>query len=371
MTANRQYSVLSTQYSVLSTRYLVLGTLALAIALMPFATGQAAEYVKKSGNGTLRLQPDKPKLPESLFKVDGDVVESRLSNGLLLTLSIEGQAPIKITGGDDAALKRLLKALTDSGLCYPPDLKPTGPPKHTDLGDGKERWEVSLRFSLIPPNESIVELLLPMMDCTEGANAQQQRVFWQPVKLRITTTVPEKDPKQLRPITDVEDPPPPPPSWTRWLRWAGIVVAGLGLIAGLWSLRHRFASPAKPLPSHEWAVRELDRIEALRLPESAEVERYHTLLSDVMRTYLEQRFQLPASHQTTTEFLETMHRSPQLTPAQRHLLRDFLDRCDLAKFARAVPSPPECRAVADMARSFVKETIPPADGKPPAALPRD
>jgi hypothetical protein len=53
-----------------------------------------------------------------------------------------------------------------------------------------------------------------------------------------------------------------------------------------------------------------------------------------------------------------MRRSPQLTPPQQGLLREFLERCDMAKFARAAPPPDECRAVAAMARSFVQETTP-------------
>src|SRR5262249_43265718 len=109
---------------------------------------------------------------------------------------------------------------------------------------------------------------------------------------------------------------------------------------------------------HEWAARELDRIEAQGLPEAGELERYHTLLSDVVRVYLERRFSLPASHQTTAEFLDTMRPAPRPTPAQPGPLRDFLERCDMAKFARAAPTPEECRAVAAMARGFVQETTP-------------
>jgi hypothetical protein len=137
-----------------------------------------------------------------------------------------------------------------------------------------------------------------------------------------------------------------------------------GLVAGGWELRRRLAGPPRPLTPHEWAARELARIEALGLPAAGEVERFHTLVSDLVRFYLERRFQLPASHQTTAEFLETMRRAPQLTAAQQGLLRDFLGRCDMAKFARAAPSAEECAAVAGMARSFVEETTPPGERAP-------
>src|SRR5262249_20238867 len=99
----------------------------------------------------------------------------------------------------------------------------------------------------------------------------------------------------------------------------------------------------------------------LTIPGAA--ERYHTLLSDVVRGYLEKRFEVLASRQTTPEFLEAMRGSPQLTAPQQDLLREFLRRCDLAKFARANPSPEECRAAAAMARDFVEQTAAVAEKK--------
>jgi hypothetical protein len=326
--------------------------------LTPFAAPlRAGEYVQKQGAGVLRLEPDRPidRQSDTLFKVEDGVIEARFSVELLLTISVEGDAPLKITGG---ALADQVQAQEKSGLWF--SCKSVGPETHAPAGNGRERWEMALRLSPRPPREQAVVELRPLpVEYAEGADGKRGKVEWQAVKLRLTTDVASLDvKKELRDITPPENPPPPPPSWTRWLPWIGIAVAVLGLVAGGWGLRRRFASPAPPLAPHEWAARELDRIEALHLPEAGEVERFHTLLSDVVRAYLERRFSLPASQQTTAEFLETMRRSPQLTPAQQGLLREFLERCDMAKFARAVPPPEECRAVAGMARSFVQETTP-------------
>src|SRR5262249_43577900 len=111
-----------------------------------------------------------------------------------------------------------------------------------------------------------------------------------------------------------------------------------------------------PLSPQEWAVRELDRLEALQLPEQGEIERYHTLLSDVLRRFLELRFQLHAPRQTTAEFLQAAETAQQLTPARPGLLREVLQRRDLAKCARAAASADECRATLTLARSFIAET---------------
>jgi hypothetical protein len=340
---------------------------ALAATLLLGSPLRAAEYVQKQDAGALRLAPDNPKVREAdtLFKIEDGVVESRLSVKLLLTLSVEGDAPLKIEGGGPADQ---LQALEKSGLWF--SSEPAGPETRTAIGNGRERLEAAFRLSPKPPKENTVEFRPLAVEFAEGPDGKHGKVMWQAVKLRITTDVASLDvKKELRDITPPESPPPLPPSWTRWLPWAGVAAAIAGLVAGGWGLRRRFASPAAPLAPHEWAARELDRVEALRLPEAGEVERYHTLLSDVVRSYLERRFSLPASQQTTAEFLETMRRSPQLAPAQQALLRDFLERCDMAKFARAAPSPEECRAVAGMARSFVQETTP--DKSNPATDKRD
>jgi hypothetical protein len=41
---------------------------------------------------------------------------------------------------------------------------------------------------------------------------------------------------------------------------------------------------------------------------------------------------------------------------EKGLLRDYLGRCDLGKFAPVTPSPEECRATAGMARSLIEQT---------------
>jgi hypothetical protein len=171
---------------------------------------------------------------------------------------------------------------------------------------------------------------------------------------------------KLRDITGVEQVPEPPPE-PPWPIWPWLVPPVL-LVGGLlvWLIRRRRRREAPALPADQWALTEIQRIEGLELAGNGEVERYHTLLSDVVRRYLERRFHLPASRQTTPEFLRTMAASGLLTPAHQGLLGGFLERCDLAKFARAGFSPEECRQAAATARAFVEQTAP---GKPTTAEP--
>ena len=156
--------------------------------------------------------------------------------------------------------------------------------------------------------------------------------------------------------------PPPPPLIAGWLPWVvGLVAAAVLAAAGCW-IRLRRRRPGKPPPPDQWALKELDRLDG----SAADPTAYHTTLSDVVRRYLADRFGLPAPRQTTAEFLETVRRSGRLPAEQQALLRDFLERCDRAKFAPVGASAEECREAAGLARALVEQT----SAAKPAAPPR-
>jgi hypothetical protein len=96
-----------------------------------------------------------------------------------------------------------------------------------------------------------------------------------------------------------------------------------------------------------------------------------------LRSYLEERFQFRAPDRTTEEFLLDLQRTSLLDQAQKDSLGDFLQRCDLVKFARYEPTEAELRQLHAAALQLVLDTEPkpqpdPAaapDAAPPAAQP--
>jgi hypothetical protein len=149
---------------------------------------------------------------------------------------------------------------------------------------------------------------------------------------------------------------PPAAGWPWQVEAAAAAVAALALLAAAWFLARRRPGPRKPLPPDRWALQELTRIEQKFAPPAGPSEAYHTLLSNVVRRYLAERFGLPAPRQTTAEFLATVRKSGRLSAEQQTMLRDFLERCDLAKFANAPASPDECRRAAALASDFIQQT---------------
>lgn len=178
-------------------------------------------------------------------------------------------------------------------------------------------------------------------------------VWW--LAVGLVHAQPAGDRGQPRDITGIEELPPlpPAPQWPYWLA-GGLVGAGVvGFVA--WRIARR--QPGRPpLPPDRWALQELKRIAALRLAEHGQAERFHTLVSDVIRRYLEARYDLRAPKQTTQEFLRGLPEPSPLPAERQEKLAEFLRRCDLAKFAPVVVAVEECRQVLELARGVVGET---------------
>lgn len=145
------------------------------------------------------------------------------------------------------------------------------------------------------------------------------------------------------------------PNSYAWILW--VVVALAALVAGWLAYkrlrrRQKPAAPAVVIPPHRRAKDRLRSAGELMSDPYA----FCSLVSDVVRGYIEERFNLHAPDRTTEEFLEELRRTSSLHVEHKRLLEDFLTRCDLVKFARAEPTQPELQALLDSALRFIDET---------------
>jgi hypothetical protein len=170
---------------------------------------------------------------------------------------------------------------------------------------------------------------------------------------------PEDIEQRMRPSSGIERVPASWwDDWPMWLMLAGIGVLGAaaGAALAMKIVNHRRNASSKRLPAHNWALQELARLEAARHELGGTWETYINDLSAIVRRYLEQRFQLAATKQTSPEFLQAMRSAACLRHDQQALLHDFLEQCDLAKFAGVTPSAKQSQALAITARRFIEET---------------
>ncbi len=114
--------------------------------------------------------------------------------------------------------------------------------------------------------------------------------------------------------------------------------------------------PAPPRPAQEIAYEQLEALRRKDLIRQGMVAKYYIELSDIVRRYLENRFALRAPEMTTQEFLFHARQAAALKGDHQALVRDFLECCDLVKFAKYVPAADVAEEVFLSARKLVDET---------------
>jgi len=170
-------------------------------------------------------------------------------------------------------------------------------------------------------------------------------------------------------ITDIKGIYRAPIWWWGFLRWillalgvAGIGVGGYYLITYLQSRmgkREEDAVAAEPLrPAEEVALEKLDIIREQKIWQAGQVKEYHTQLTDVVREYIDRRFEVSSAEQTSDETLRAMR--PLLSDKKDlyEQLRKMLTLADLVKFAKWTTTPDENEMSLRSAYTFVKETTP-------------
>jgi hypothetical protein len=146
--------------------------------------------------------------------------------------------------------------------------------------------------------------------------------------------------------------------------WLWIIPGLLLLAAGLAYAAHRLylrirtmrELAASPLPPWEQALAALDALPWREWLDAGQVKRYYYALSQVLKRYIERRFEFNAVEQTTTEILASMR--TYKTP-MRDEVRQFLTRSDFVKYAKTVPPDEEMQSAITEVRDFVVRTKPP------------
>jgi hypothetical protein len=136
------------------------------------------------------------------------------------------------------------------------------------------------------------------------------------------------------------------------------LIAGAVLIAlGLYIFRRRRApgTPVRKLTLLEQTLQSLDRTRPLMNPATA--REFGNAASEVVRNYIEKRFDVVATQRTTEEFLASLLQGSNESLARhRPLLADFLQQSDYLKFAGASLGVADLEALFNSARGFVVQT---------------
>lgn len=119
-----------------------------------------------------------------------------------------------------------------------------------------------------------------------------------------------------------------------------------------------FVKAEKPAePAHIIALRELDRIKAQKLWQQEKIKQYYSEISDTIRTYIVNRFEIQALEQTSSETINALKPRRDLVDEKTlDQLQHVLSLADLVKFAKYTPLPDDNNLTLMNAYFFVNQT---------------
>jgi hypothetical protein len=217
------------------------------------------------------------------------------------------------------------------------------------IGLKRVRWQLVYHFAPREPGQEVA-FAFPEVKFRDG---KEYAVSWKPIPFEVVSEITAPDPTKLKGVPTIEELPPiVPPEESAWILFllAGCLLPLLLVaISGLWLVLRRAPSRS----AIDLAFYELQRLVGMKLPEKGRSERFITLLTMIVRRYLERQYALPARRQTTPEFVCFLTSCETLTSAEKEFLTTFLRRCEAVKFANTEMSIAECNQWEEATRRFL------------------
>lgn len=168
----------------------------------------------------------------------------------------------------------------------------------------------------------------------------------------------------MRDIKDVIEPPfklfDYVPRWVLWLILAIVLIA----VAVYFILRYYkpqaigITPVAQPeIPPYEKAMQELQELRDMKLWQQGQEKQYYTRLVDILREYIDGRFDINAMEMTSSEIISALAHNKDTKEVNRYL-NEVLSMADFVKFAKMRPLPDDNEQVMRQAYEFVELTKP-------------
>ncbi len=119
-------------------------------------------------------------------------------------------------------------------------------------------------------------------------------------------------------------------------------------------LKNRPGAPA--LSARALALRELQSLQAQIY--AVDSYAFSITITEILRRFVHGHFGLPATRQTSPEFLASLTDSPRFSEDDRTLLGPFLEKCDALKFARLEANAEESTLLFNNAQAFIRGARP-------------
>jgi len=112
-----------------------------------------------------------------------------------------------------------------------------------------------------------------------------------------------------------------------------------------------------PRPAEEIAKDALKALKEMKLIEKGLIKEYYIRLSDIIRTYIENRYRIFSMDRTTWELFQEM-KSKRIERPHADKINYFLEDCDMVKFAKYTPDQKEIEEIYKKAEEIIDITTP-------------
>lgn len=272
--------------------------------------------------------------------------EPRLGDEVTLTLTVEAEE------GIDVMMPAFGHALDRFAIV---DYLP----KETVAPDGQT--VVTQRYTLHLPGsgqQAIPPLMIEFVDrrpghppAPEGEEAYE--LLTESLPFEVASVIPQGAAQDLKPPMGALA----PHETSHVAFWIGLFLLVLAVAAPVaWRYGVRWRGQVRQRTAYDIAHGRLQTMMSRTRPTPEEMSTFFVELSDIIRRYLEDRFQIRASERTTEEFLESAIHSPDLTAEHRGFLHQFLAYADRVKFARHLPQVAHVDQALAAAGQFLDQT---------------
>jgi len=169
-------------------------------------------------------------------------------------------------------------------------------------------------------------------------------------------------------IFSIKDPINTPLTFKEFIQRFWWILVILAIIIGIVALiiyarKRRANAPVRQVyrpkePAHVSALRKLDDLKAQKLWQQGSYKQFHSQLTEIIRTYIEERFDIPAMERTSAEVLESFNSHAIIDGNAFLMLKQMLITADFVKFAKAVPVADENELSMNNGYDFVLKTKP-------------
>jgi len=220
-----------------------------------------------------------------------------------------------------------------------------------------------LRQRLLVTGFDSGQYYIPSVNFQIVSGGQISRLTTDSIAINVSTIAVDTT-KAFKPIKEIVEVP-----FSIWDYWqifvAAILLIAFGIFIWIYFIKNKKtnipekAAKVAPEKAHEKALRLLQELRQKHLWEDGRIKEYYSELTDITRTYLEERFDIAALEQTTDELLALLKKQNDARSELRKVrpeLKMILRTADLAKFAKANPLPDEHTACMAAAIIVVERT---------------